>query len=191
MMHLDDLRLGGFDDERDGRGGLGDGRGGFGRGGGGRGGGRRRMFDAGGLSLVLLHFMEVQPRHGYDLIREIEARTGGAYVPSPGLVYPTLTLLEEQGRIEVAASEGSKRLFSLTAMGLAHLEAERPRLAEALARLDAFRADGARVEAGPVWRAMENLKAVLRQRLDGPQDKQTLFDVADLIDDAARKIERL
>lgn len=149
------------------------------------------MFDAGELRLVLLHLMEAQPRHGYDLIREIETRTGAAYAPSPGIVYPTLTLLEDLGQIEATASEGAKRLFALTDAGRAHLDGHRAETAVALARLDALRTEGGRIEAGPVWRAMQNLKAVLEQRLDGPRDRQAAFEVADLIDDAARKIERL
>jgi DNA-binding PadR family transcriptional regulator len=179
-------------DEQDGwRGRRGGGHGGLGRAGGGRGSGRRRMFDAGELRLVLLHLMEAQPRHGYDLIREIETRTGGVYTPSPGIVYPTLTMLEELEQIQATASEGSKRAFSLTALGAAHLAEHRGEAEAALARLDALRAEGRPIESGPVWRAMQNLKAVLEQRLTGTPDKQTLFDAADLIDEAARKIERL
>ncbi len=164
---------------------------GFGRGGGGRGGGRRRMFDAGELRLVLLLLMERQPRHGYDLIREIETRTGASYAPSPGTVYPTLTLLEELGQIEAAVSDGAKRLFTLTAVGQAHLDENRAQAEAALGRLDSLGEDSSQREAGPVWRAMQNLKTVLEQRLTTPQDKQLLFDAADLIDEAARKIERL
>jgi DNA-binding PadR family transcriptional regulator len=149
------------------------------------------MFDAGELRLVLLLLMERQPRHGYDLIREIETRTGGVYAPSPGIVYPTLTLLEDMGQIEATASDGAKRLFALTAAGLTHLTEHRQDAEFALSRLEALHAEGRQRESGPVWRAMQNLKAVLEQRLSGPQDKTLAFDAADLIDEAARKIERL
>jgi len=149
------------------------------------------MFDGSELRLVLLRLMQTQPRHGYDLIREIETRTGGAYAPSPGIVYPSLTMLEDLGQIEAAASEGSKRLFGLTRAGVALLEERGGEADAALARLDALKTDAAAVEAGPVWRAMRNLKAVLEQRLSAAPDKETLFTVADLIDEAARKIERL
>jgi DNA-binding PadR family transcriptional regulator len=149
------------------------------------------MFDAGELRLVLLLLMEAQPRHGYDIIREIETRTGATYAPSPGIVYPTLTLLEELGQIEAAVSDGAKRLFTLTAAGQAHLDENRAQAEAALARLDSLGEDSSQRETGPVWRAMQNLKTVLEQRLTTPQDKQILFDAADLIDEAARKIERL
>lgn len=165
---------------------------------GGRGGGtgghesrRRRMFNAGELSLVLLHLMEEQSRHGYDLIRELAGRTGGAYSPSAGIVYPTLSLLEDTGEIEVVASEGAKRLFAITPAGRVRLEQQKEVIAAAMARLDALSAAGDQIDSGPVARAMQNLTVVLQQSLTGKKEKQTLFEIADLIDEAARKIERL
>ena len=71
--------------------------------------GRRRMFEGGELRLVMLLLIEQEPRHGYDIIREIEARTGGAYAPSPGIIYPTLTLLEETGLIETQIHRGREK----------------------------------------------------------------------------------
>jgi DNA-binding PadR family transcriptional regulator len=173
------------------------GRPGFGRGdererggeGGGR--GRRRMFEGGELRIVLLLLIEGEPRHGYDLIREIEMRTGGSYSPSPGIVYPTLTLLEELGQVEARASEGAKKLYAITDAGLAHLSANRGEAEVALSRFDQLRLRIEIMDAGPVFRAMSNLKAVLHQRLASQPDKNLLFSVADLIDEAARKIERL
>src|SRR5215813_5554288 len=82
---------------------------------GGRGGGRsRRMFDGGELRLVLLKLIADEPRHGYDLIRAIEELTGGEYAPSPGVVYPTLTLLQDMGLIEEAAGEEPRKPFQAT-----------------------------------------------------------------------------
>ena len=75
------------------------------------------MFDGGELRLVLLKLIAEQPRHGYDLIREIEERTGGAYAPSPGVVYPTLTMLDDMGLIEEQKTEGAKKLFAITDAG--------------------------------------------------------------------------
>ncbi len=169
----------------------GEGRGEFGRDGEGRFGGRRRMFEGGKLRLVLLLLMETQQRHGYDLIRDIEGRTGGTYVPSPGIVYPTLTMLEEQGLIEATVSEGAKRAFTLTGPGKAHLDEHRAEAEACLTRLEALGSETSRTEAGPVWRAMQNLKAALGQRLAGAPDKDLVFKVADAIDEAARTIERL
>jgi DNA-binding PadR family transcriptional regulator len=157
----------------------------------GRGGGRRRMFEGGELRLVILLLIESEPRHGYDIIREIETRTGGAYAPSPGIVYPTLTLLEELGYIEARATEGAKKLYAITQTGAAHLTENRKDAETALARLEALRQKSEVMDAGPVFRAMSNLKAVLYQRLSAKPEKALLFSVADAIDEAARKIERL
>jgi DNA-binding PadR family transcriptional regulator len=178
-----------------GRGGEGFGRRGFGRPGdearGGGRGGRRRMFEGGELRLVILMLLESEPRHGYDVIREIETRTGGAYAPSPGIVYPTLTMLEELGQVETKATEGAKKLYAITEAGSAHLAENRAEAEVALARLDELRKKTEVVDAGPVFRAMSNLKAVLHQRLSSQPEKELLFSVADVIDEAARKIERL
>jgi len=157
----------------------------------GHGRGRRRMFEGGELRLVLLLLIEKAPRHGYDLIRELETRTGGAYSPSPGVVYPTLTLLEELGQIEAQASEGAKKAYAIAPAGRAHLEENRADAEAALARLDLLRQKTEVMDAGPVFRAMSNLKAVLQQRLAAQPDKQLVFSVADALDEAARKIERL
>jgi DNA-binding PadR family transcriptional regulator len=161
------------------------GRHGFGR------GERRRMFDAGELKLVFLALIEVEPRHGYDLIREVETRSNGAYAPSPGIVYPTLALLEETGQIEARAAEGAKKQFALTDAGKAFLDENRTQANAALARLDEVGARAAPIEAGPVARAISNLRTALHQRLADAGDRKVLFEVADILDEAARKIERL
>jgi DNA-binding PadR family transcriptional regulator len=75
---------------------------------------------------VLLKLIADQPRHGYELIRAIEELTGGAYVPSPGVIYPTLTLLQDMGRIDEATAAGPRKAFAVTADGTAELEAEKP-----------------------------------------------------------------
>jgi len=135
--------------------------------------------------------LEDHPRHGYDFIRELDTRTGGAYTPSPGIIYPTLTLLEELGHVEAVASEGAKQLFSITAQGRAHLDEHRAEAELALERLKTLGAEQNWFESGPVWRAMQNLKTVLRDRLSSTHDKPALFAIAELIDEAAKKIERL
>jgi DNA-binding PadR family transcriptional regulator len=152
---------------------------------------RKRVFGSAELSLVLLELIAPQPRHGYDLIRELDTRTGGAYAPSPGIVYPTIATMEEAGLIEAQASEGPKRLFAITEAGRAHLAEQQEAVATALAKLEALRLTASQIDGGPVARAMQNLAVVLDQRLATTQDKQALFDIADLIDETARKIERM
>ena len=157
-------------------------------------GGRRspRMFDGGELRLVLLSLISDAPRHGYDLIREIEERTGGAYVPSPGVVYPTLTLLADMGQIEERESEGAKKLYGITPAGEAHLEENAAQVAELMGRLAQLGTMRERADGGPVRRAMGNLKTVLRDRVMREEaSTDTLHEVAAIIDEAARRIERL
>src|SRR5215211_307749 len=158
----------------------------------GRGGRRRRVFDSGELQLVLLKLIADQPRHGYELIRAIEELTGGAYVPSPGVIYPTLTLLQDMGRIEEAAAEGPRKAFAVTADGTAELVAKKPEVEALFARLAELAAQRERTDGGPVRRAMGNLRTVLLDRLsrDGVPS-ETMHEVAAILDEAARKIERL
>ncbi|MEW2035447.1 PadR family transcriptional regulator [Streptomyces roseifaciens] len=90
----------------------------WGRGRGGRGGRARR----GDVRASILTLLKERPMHGYEMIQEIAERSGGAWKPSPGSVYPTLQMLEDEGLIE-SASEGGKKLFSLTGAGRAEAEA--------------------------------------------------------------------
>ncbi len=181
------------------RGGRGFGHGfGHGFGGGRRGGGRgergerRRMFDGGELRLVLLKLIADEPRHGYDLIRHIEELTGGSYAPSPGVIYPTLTMLDDMGLIEAQQSDSAKKLFAITDAGRAELEANSEIVEAALARLSAVGEETQRTDSASVRRAMGNLRQVLMNRLgDRDLESDTLHDIVALIDEAAQKIERL
>jgi DNA-binding PadR family transcriptional regulator len=157
----------------------------------GRGGGRRRMFDGGELRLVLLKLIADKPRHGYDLIRAIEERTGGAYAPSPGIVYPTLTMLSEMGLVDEQLADGARKLFAITPEGTAHLVEHDAEVVATLARLDALGAMRERTDAVPIRRALHNLRSVLQSRLGEGLDKDRMHDAVALIDEVAQKIERL
>lgn len=159
---------------------------------GGRGGGRRRQFDNETLRLILLKLIADEPRHGYELIRAIEALSAEAYAPSPGVVYPTLTLLSEMDLIVEQPGEGSRKRFAITEAGTAMIVERREALDMALERLAHMARKAERVDGGPVRRAMHNLRFAVQQRLEKEgADNQTMFDVAALIDEAACKIERL
>lgn len=160
---------------------------------GGREGGRsRRMFDGGELRLVLLKLIADEPRHGYDLIREIETLTGGAYAPSPGVVYPTLTMLDDMGLIEAAASEGAKKAFAITDAGRTELSENAEQVEALIARLTAIGAQRDKADARSIRRAMGNLREVLIGRLNaGEVDEDTVHRIVALIDETAQKIERL
>ena len=152
--------------------------------------GRRRMFDGGELRLVLLKLIEESPRHGYDLIREIEERTGGAYAPSPGVVYPTLTMLADMEQIDEQTG-GTRKVFAITEAGKAHLAENAKQVEVLMARLAELGSMRERTRGGPVRRAIMNLKTVLHDRLAEEGDAETLHAVAAIIDEAAQKIERL
>jgi len=87
----------------------------------GAGGRSRRIFEQGDLKYVILRLLEEKPRHGYEVIKELEDRFGGAYSPSPGTVYPTLTMLEDIGYASVGADEGGRKVYSITDAGRAYL----------------------------------------------------------------------
>lgn len=159
---------------------------------GGPGGGRRRLFDNDALRLILLKLIADEPRHGYELIRAIEALSGETYAPSPGVVYPTLTLLADMEFIAEQPGEGSRKRFAITEAGTAQLAERKAELEAALGRLAVLAKKAERTDGGPVRRAMHNLRFALQNRLEKEgADEQTLFDVAALIDEAATKIERL
>lgn len=164
----------------------------FGERGGHRGGGRRRMFESGELRLVLLKLIADQPRHGYDLIRAIEELTGGEYAPSPGVIYPTLTLLQDMGLIEEAEGDGPRKNFAATDDGREHLEERADEIEALFERLQDLKPSQHGEGAAPLWRAMRNLGMAVRQRAArGNLTEDTLYEAAALIDELAQKIERL
>ena len=152
----------------------------------------RRMFESGELRLVLLKLIADEPRHGYDLIRAIEELTGGEYAPSPGVVYPTLTLLQDMGLIEEAPGKAARKPFQVTEDGRAHLE-ERAEEVEALfERLSELKPNEGSMHGSPVWRAMRNLGVALRTRMaHGDVTEDTMHELAALIDEFAQRVERL
>ena len=160
---------------------------GFGR----HGRGRERVFDQGDLRLVILHLVAEKPRHGYDLIKAIEERLGGTYSPSPGVIYPTLTMLEEMGLLAQAASEGSRKLFAITPEGEAHLTGNRAALDAILGRMALLGAREAAIPAS-LLRAWENLKYALNLKVTrgvvSPEQAQAIVAKLDAL---AGEIERL
>ncbi|MBY4638895.1 PadR family transcriptional regulator [Gluconacetobacter entanii] len=168
-----------------------------GRGGGrhgGRGGSRGgRLFDYGEMRLLVLGLISENPTYGYELIKTIEEKFGGSYTPSPGVIYPTLTWLEEGGYIRPTGDEGRKS-YAITPEGTAFLAANRPAHEEILARAATAGAEGKgnrRHGPVPVVRAMENLKTALRLRLrHGSPDPEAQARIAAVLDEAARAIEQ-
>jgi DNA-binding PadR family transcriptional regulator len=168
----------------------------FGGGGRGFGGGDMlragRMLATGDLRLIALALIAEQPRHGYELIKVLEDKTEGWYSPSPGIVYPTLTFLEEAGYV-TAATEGAKKLYTITDEGRAHLDENRDFVDAVLERLSAVgqkiasmrrRFGGGGPEEEPeglprlVRAALENLREVAAKRLtDDPDAEAKVVEV--------------
>src|SRR5580704_8463992 len=147
----------------------------------------RRMLAQGDLRLIALALIAEQPRHGYEIIKMLEDKTAGWYSPSPGIVYPTLTYLEEAGYV-TAQAEGSKKLFTITDEGRAYLDQNRDFVDAVLERLAKIGSKIARVrkrfgrdEDGdderrglpPLMRAaLENLREIAGERLDNDADAE-------------------
>jgi DNA-binding PadR family transcriptional regulator len=131
------------------------GRGGpFGRHRGGPFGGRgNRMFDPGALRLVVLGLIAEEPRHGYDIIKALEAKFQGAYSPSPGAIYPMLQMMEEADLI-VSDAEGNKRRYSITEQGRAYLAEHAEELAKINAQIDEASAETSGVSLADEVRAL-------------------------------------
>lgn len=154
--------------------------------------GGRRILGHGDLRLLVLELVAAAPAHGYELIKAIEERTEGHYVPSPGVIYPTLSMLEDAGHVAVEQEGDGKKLYAATEAGRAVLAENDEVLAQIRERLaSGLQRYGDEVPA-PILRAMENLKLALRLKLRGqPLPEARQHEIAALIDQAAISVERL
>lgn len=152
----------------------------------------RRMFEGGELRLVLLKLIADEPRHGYDLIRAIEELTGNEYAPSPGVVYPTLTLLQDMGLIEEAPGKAARKPFQVTEEGRAHLAEREEEVAALFERLTDLKPREEQTAGPAIGRAVRNLMTALKHRVgrDGLDD-ELLHEIAAILDEAAQRIERV
>ncbi len=152
---------------------------------------RGRPFDHGELRFIVLRLIAEQPRHGYEIIKAIESAFGGTYSPSPGVIYPTLTLLEELGHASVEEQAGKKR-YAVTEAGRAFLEANSGAAAAAMARMDEAREAMGGGPPAPIFRAIHNLKLAVNLRLGrGPLNDEQVRRIAETLDAAAAAIEQI
>jgi DNA-binding PadR family transcriptional regulator len=159
---------------------------GFGR------GGRERLFDNGHLRLVILQLIADKPSYGYEIIKAIEERLAGSYAPSPGVVYPTLTLLEEEGYAMVSSTEGNKKLYAATDEGRQYLKTNQPLLKAIFGRIEQTGKAFGRGRSPQVKRAIMNLKIALKMRLSrGDLNQEQVGKIAQAIDAAARAIDEV
>ena len=150
-----------------------------------------RGFGHGGLRLVILKLIAEKPSHGYELIKAIEDRFKGNYSPSPGVIYPTLSWLEDSGFVTVQPSEDGRKSYIVTEAGMAHLAEKVSEVERLFTMMDSADKD-THLTHRPVFRAMQNLHSVLRGRMmNSTSDKASFEAIVDMIDELAKKIERL
>ncbi len=163
---------------------------------------RGRMFGQGELRLALLALINEEPRHGYELIKAIEDMTAGGYAPSPGAVYPTLQMLEEEGKIKPAKSKAKtedsetsgKKPFKATKSGKAELAERVEEVDQLMGRINEHgdRAEKVKERSPDLFRAMGNLGSVLKNRARaGKLDQNAMNEIVDIIDEVAKRIERM
>jgi len=149
-----------------------------------------RPFEQGDLRWLTLDLIAAEPRHGYEIIKAIEDALSGHYAPSPGVIYPTLTLLEETGLI-VGETQGSKKLYRLTDEGRAEVTAHAAEIRAARGRLEEAKTRFGGSPAPELHRAMNNLRAALQVRLaKGELSAEALGVITATLDRAAGEIER-
>lgn len=150
-----------------------------------------RQFDSGDLRLVILAMLAEKPRHGYEIIKALGERVGGGYSPSPGVVYPTLSMIEDMGYATAAQEQGGRKLYTLTPEGEAFLAENKAQVDAIFARLDGAE-NLRRGDFAPVLRAMENLRMAVRMRVRRREATAVVIQaIADALDAAAKAIERL
>lgn len=156
------------------------------------GSGRERLFDAGDIRLVILKLLSEQPSYGYQLMKTMEERLAGGYTPSAGVIYPTLTLLEEEGLTTSSTSESNKKIYSVTPEGLAFLEQHKERVAALFERLDEAGEEYRRGRAPEIMKAFMNLRgAVMARVARGNATPEQIRRIVEAIDAAAKTIDHL
>jgi DNA-binding PadR family transcriptional regulator len=138
-----------------------------------------RMLASGDLRLVALYLIEQQPRHGYDLIKALEERTGGLYSPSPGVIYPALTYLEEANFV-TSTAEANKRLYTITDEGRTHLNDNREAVESTLANLKRM---------GEQFEKVRERWADARREFDAEPRDRDMADVGPEVNDARRDLK--
>ncbi|MFC4314188.1 PadR family transcriptional regulator [Steroidobacter flavus] len=139
---------------------------------------------------MLLSLIEEKQRHGYELIKELETQFGGSYAPSPGSVYPTLTLLEELGHVRSTTTEGSKRLYEITDEGRRYLRENEAMLNSVRKRMAmAARAASGEMPPEDLHHAMHTLRAALMFHRGGWSEEET-ERVRRIIESAAEEISQ-
>ncbi|WP_221304734.1 PadR family transcriptional regulator [Tunturiibacter gelidoferens] len=147
-----------------------------------------RFFGAGDLRYVILQQIADKPSHGYEIIKSIQEQLGGMYAPSPGVVYPMLTMLEEMGHATVV-SDGARKLYTITEGGSKSLAENKTAVEAIFAKMDRARSEQGSDRSPQIERAVENFRMALRMK-KGPLTTEQIHAITDIIDAAAKQIER-
>jgi DNA-binding PadR family transcriptional regulator len=140
--------------------------------------------------LVILQLVADKPSYGYEIIKAIEERLSGGYAPSPGVVYPTLTMLEEEGYAAVSSTEGNRKLYAATENGLEYLKANQGAIKAIFGRMEQAGKVFGRGKSPQIMRAIMNLRYALRLRTErGNLSAEQTRKIAEAIDAAARVID--
>jgi DNA-binding PadR family transcriptional regulator len=149
-----------------------------------------RFFEQGELKYVILQLLDEKPRHGYEIIKELEERAGGAYTASAGTVYPTLQLLEDLGYASVATEESGKKIYSITEEGRKHLADRRSHVDDIFERLAQFGSTILSDAMGDVHRAFKDVaRATYASGSRHYRDNDVITKVADILRETASEIE--
>lgn len=150
---------------------------------------RKRLFEAGEMKLLVLHFISQQPKYSYDIIKDVSALVGGNYKPSTGTICPTINYLEEQGYTDVHFGEDDRKQYHINAKGLEHLQAQKQKLEKTLNRFNTRNKIQNNAELMPVKEAMEQLKSALRHHLQNDEiSSKDVAKIAEKLQQAAKEI---
>src|SRR5688572_27166203 len=151
-----------------------------------------RVFEQGDLKYVILRLLKEKPRHGYEIIKELEDRFGGAYSPSPGTVYPTLTMLEDLGYAKVAPDEGGRKIYQITPEGSAYLAEHSTTVDSIFDRIARFVEgvlDAPMMEVNNAFRRVG--RATYGHASKNVNDKAKLLRIREILERAAGELEAL
>jgi DNA-binding PadR family transcriptional regulator len=152
--------------------------------------GAGRIFEGGDLKVVLLQLIAEKPRHGYELMKAIEEKLNGAYSPSPGLVYPTLTMLEEMGYTTVTTTD-NKKLYTITDEGKKYLEENKDAVNALFERMNEMGSAFGPGRSPQIIRAVQNCMYALRLKTSSASvTPEQIQKIVDAIDTAAKSIEQ-
>jgi DNA-binding PadR family transcriptional regulator len=150
-----------------------------------------RMFDQGHLKYVILKLLDEKPRHGYEIIKEIEDRFGGTYSPSPGTVYPTLTLLEDLGYAAAKPEEGGKKIYEITEEGRKHLAENQPLTDDIFSKIEDFAQSIFGEPMMEVNRGLKNVASAIYGAKRTGRSTEQMKKIREILDQAAKSIEDL